>query len=318
MNATLAGDMLAIASALAFAAANILIARGSRPDGGDNGAFVSLLLTALIAGMGWLVEGAWHGFEPVTWRALGWFAGAGVFTAFIGRVFYYASVQSLGAMRSSAMKRLNPFFSVLLGVAVMHDAMNGGMLLGVALIASSFAVLVGDEWRHHRNWGQTTNSPGRESGRSRAKLWSVPNYASYVYGPVSALGYSTGYLLRKMGLAEAHDALLGACVGCAVGAVLFVATAAFNRDYARSVRATFASPNPWLLAAGVMSSLGQILYFYALNLSTISRVALLGSMEIFVTLFLAWLLLRRRESLTPGLLAAAALGFAGSAFIIAR
>ena len=75
-------------------------------------------------------------------------------------------------------------------------------------------------------------------------------------------------------------------------------------------------PNFWLLAAGVMSSLGQILYFYALNLSTISRVALLGSMEIFVTLFLAWLLLRRRESLTPALLAAAALGFGGSAFII--
>ena len=32
----------------------------------------------------------------------------------------------------------------------------------------------------------------------------------YAYGIVSALGYSSGYLLRKMGLAEAHDALLGA------------------------------------------------------------------------------------------------------------
>lgn len=299
MSATLAGDALAIASALAFAAANILIARGSRPGGGDNGAFVSLVITALIAGAGWLAQGLWRGFEPVTWRALGWFAGAGVFTAFIGRVFYYASVQALGAMRSSAMKRLNPFFSVLLGVLVMHDAMSGNMVLGVVLIGSSFGVLVRDAWRR---------GP-RDGGR---------NYAGYAYGPISALGYSTGYLLRKMGLSEAHDALLGACVGCLVGAVLFLATAAFNEDYGRSVRATFGPPNFWLLAAGVMSSLGQILYFYALNLSTISRVALLGSMEIFVTLFLAWVLLRRRESVTPALLAAAALGFGGSAFIIAR
>jgi drug/metabolite transporter (DMT)-like permease len=103
-----------------------------------------------------------------------------------------------------------------------------------------------------------------------------------------------------------------------VGALLFLATAAFNRDYARAVRATFGPPNAWLLAAGVMSSVGQILYFYALNRSTISRVALLGSMEIFVTLFLGYVFLRRRESLTPSLLAAAALGFGGSAFIIVQ
>jgi drug/metabolite transporter (DMT)-like permease len=308
MQPSLAGDALAIASALSFSAANILIARGSRGEGGDNGAFVSLLITALIAGAGWIVEGVARGFEPVTWRALAWFAGAGVFTAFIGRVFYYASVQALGAMRSSAMKRLNPFFSVLLGVLVMRDAVDGTMLVGMVLIASSFAVLVTDAWRR---------GPPREAHRVEAVRARIVRWG-YVYGPVSALGYATGYLLRKMGLSEAHDAMLGASVGCLVGAVLFLATAAFNRDYADAVRATFGRPNPWLLAAGVMSSSGQILYFYALNVSTISRVALLGSMEIFVTLFLASVFLRRRETLTPSLLAAAALGFGGGAFIIAR
>jgi len=305
MDATLAGDALALASALSFACANILIARGSRPDGGDNGAFVSLLITAALAGAGWIVEGLVRGFEPVTWRALAWFAGGGVFTAYIGRVFYYASVQSLGAMRSSAMKRLNPFFAVLLGVLVMGDAIDGTMAIGLALIASSFVVLVAAAWK--------SSSTRRSSAqRTRGLGWG------YVYGPISALGYSTGYLLRKMGLAEAHDAWLGACVGCLVGALFFLVTAAFNRDYARAVRATFQRPSAWLLAAGVMSSAGQILYFFALNWSTISRVALLGSMEIFVTLFLAWLFLRQRESLTPSLLVAAALGFGGGAFIILR
>ena len=305
MDATLAGDALALASAAAFACANVLIARGSRPEGGDNGAFTSLLITAAIAGAGWIVAGLARGFEPVTWRALAWFAGGGVFTGFIGRVFYYASVQSLGAMRSSAMKRLNPFFAVLLGVLVMGDAISGTMTVGLAMIASSFVVLVGAAWQR----GAPAVAQGPRSG---ALHWG------YVYGPVSALGYSTGYLLRKMGLAEAHDAWLGACVGCLVGALFFVITAAFNRDYARAVRATFQRPSGWLLAAGVMSSAGQILYFFALNWSTISRVALLGSMEIFVTMFLAWLFLRKRESLTPSLLAAAALGFGGGAFIILR
>lgn len=307
MEATLAGDALALAAAVSFASANILIARGSRPDGGDNGAFTSLLITAAIAGAGWIVEGLWRGFEPVTWRALAWFAAGGVFTGFIGRVFYYASVQRLGAMRSSAMKRLSPFFAVILGVLVMRDAINGTMAIGLAMIASSFVVLVGAAWQ-----AGPASSPRPQAQGTRALGWG------YVYGPISALGYSTGYLLRKMGLAEAHDAWLGACVGCLVGALLFLLTAAFNRDYARAVRATFQRPSAWLLAAGVMSSAGQILYFFALSWSTISRVALLGSMEIFVTMFLAWLFLRQRETLTPSLLAAAVLGFGGGAFIILR
>jgi len=302
MEATLGGDALALASAVAFACANVLIARGSRPEGGDNGAFTSLLITAAIAGAGWIAAGLAHGFEPVTWRALAWFAGGGIFTGFIGRVFYYASVQSLGAMRSSAMKRLNPFFAVLLGVAVLGEALTRGMVVGLVLIASSFAALVAGS--------RAAGGEGRE--RLGRRLLN----AGYVYGPVSALGYSTGYLLRKMGLADAHDAFLGAAVGCLVGAAIFAATAAFRAEYARAVKATFAKPNGWLIAAGAMSSFGQILYFAALNVSPMSRVALIGSMEVFVTLFLGVALLRRRESLTPAVAVAAVLGVAGTAAII--
>ena len=119
-----------------------------------------------------------------------------------------------------------------------------------------------------------------------------------------------------MGLAEAHDALLGATVGCLVGALLFLATAAFREDYALAVRATFARPNYWLVGAGVMSSLGQILYFAALNESPMSRVALVQSMEVFVTLFLGYAFLRTRETLTPALVVAALLGVSGTAFIV--
>ena len=65
-----------------------------------------------------------------------------------------------------------------------------------------------------------------------------------------------------------------------------------------------------------MSSFGQILYFAALNVSPMSRVALIGSMEVFVTLFLGVAFLRRRESLTPAVAVAAVLGVAGTASII--
>jgi uncharacterized membrane protein len=286
---------------LSFAVSNVTIARGARAEAEDNGAFVSLLLTTAIAGIAWIAVGMVRGFDPVTPRALLWFAGAGVFTAFVGRVFFYESVQRLGAMRSSALKRLNPFFAVILGIGVLGEQMTGGMTAGLLLLLASFAFLV---------TGDAAASGEAESRGSRRARFG------YAYGIISALGYSSGYLLRKMGLAEAHDALLGATVGCLVGGALFLATASFNADYARAVRATFARPNYWLMGAGVMSSLGQILYFAALNESPMSRVALISSMEVFVTLFLGFAFLRKRETLTPALVAAALLGVAGTALIV--
>lgn len=296
-----AGDGFAIASAVCFAISNITIARGARPGAEDNGAFVSLLLTTAIAGAGWLVVGGVRGFEPVTARAILWFAGAGVFTAFVGRVFFYASVQHLGAMRSSTMKRLNPFFAVLLGVLVLGEALTPAMVAGMLLIVASFVVLVG-----------ASGAPSSVPAGTARRLVNI----GYLYGPVSALGYATGYLLRKMGLADAPDAMLGAAIGCLVGALLFVVTAAVRADYARAVRLTFSEPNAWLIAAGVMSSLGQILYFAALSENPMSRVALITSMEVFVTLFLGAVFLRRRETLTPALMAAAVMGVAGTVVII--
>ena len=298
----LSGDALALASATCFATSNVTIARGARPGAEDNGAFVSLLITAAISGGGWLALGALRGFEPVSLRALAWFAGAGVLTMFIGRVFFYASVQRLGAMRSSALKRLNPFFAVVLAVLVLGEQLTRGMTIGALMIVASFAVLVAGS-------GSRAMVADAAPGRSFLARFG------YAYGIVSALGYSSGYLLRKMGLDAAHDPLLGTLVGCVVGVLLFLVTAAFNKDYARAVRATFARPNPWLIVAGVMSSFGQILYFAALNESTMSRVALISSMEVFVTLFLGFVFLRKHERLTPGILVAAALGVAGTAFI---
>ena len=293
------GDAFALVSATCFSVANVTIVRGAAPGDDDNGAFVSLLLTTAIAGIGWIAWGLANGFIPVTPRAIAWFAGAGVLTAFIGRVFGYACVQVLGAMRASATKRLNPFFAVALGVGVLGERLTPGAVAGMLLIVASFALLV-----------------IRGAARKEGARGAAPARIGYAYGVVSAMGYATGYLGRKMGLAETPDAFLGTMVGTFVGALTFVAVGAFNSRYANAVRGTFSSWRPWLLVAGAMSSFGQVAYFFALREAPISRVALITSMEVFITIFLSVLFLRRHESLTPAVFIAALLGFGGTAAII--
>jgi drug/metabolite transporter (DMT)-like permease len=297
---SLAGDAFAIASAVCFAAANVTLVRGAAPGDDDNGAFLSLLLTAAIAGAGWVAIGTMRGFAPITLEAVGWFAAAGIFTSFIGRVFVFASLQRLGAMRGSALKRFNPFFAVLLGVLVLGERLSGAMLAGMALLVASFVLLV-----------KNSLAGERDARRQGAR-------AGYIFGIVSGLGYATGYLFRKMGLADAPDPWLGAAVGSLVGALMFIGTGVFNERYARAVRAMARRPNAWLVAAGVTSSFGQVFYFAALESSPISRVALIVSMEVFVTLGLGAIFLRRHETLTLPVAMAAALGFAGTTLIVLK
>ena len=300
------GEWFALASALCFGIANVTVMRGARPGDDDNGAFLSLLLTIGIAGIGWLVWGATAGFVPVSGQALAWFAAAGVFAAFVGRVFLYASIQHLGAMRAATVKRLNPFFAVLLGLMVLGETATGGMVWGALLIVVSFAVLLLAQWR--------SVAPAASDAASGA----TPSWRNigYVYGPVAALGYALGNLLRKFGLELAPDPLLGALVGTAVGALVFVGVAGVNGSYRRALRGSFRRPRPWLWVAGIMASLGQILTFVALGHSPMSTVALVVSMEVFITIGLS--LLVSGERLTPRIAIAALLGFAGTALLVLR
>lgn len=295
------GEWLALGAALCFSVANVAVMRGARRGGDDNGAFLSLLLTVGLSGAGWLLADPRD--TEITPSGLAWLAAAGVFTAFVGRVFLYASIQRLGAMRAAAVKRLNPVFAVLLGLVVLGESLSGDMAWGAALIVTSFAVLVRAQWRA---------GPGDDPAAAGAS--GPAARAGYLYGSMSALGYALGYLLRKAGLQETPDPFFGALIGSAVGVLMFVAAAALRPSYRRAVAATFGPPNGWLWGAGIMSSAGQILTFAALAASPMSRVALVISMEVFVTIGLSVLFFGER--LTPRVAAAALLGFAGTAWLV--
>ncbi|OIQ98758.1 EamA-like transporter family protein [mine drainage metagenome] len=300
------GDLLALLSACSFAGANVTITRGA--NGQDNGAFLSILVTTVIAGAIWLHGGWRQGWAQFHTAGLLWFAAAGVLTIFVGRVFLYASVQHVGAIRASAIKRLTPLFSVLLGVLVLGEPFDSSMAIGMLLIFSSFVVLV-------RQSLSAGTAPRQASGPGSSRAVRLVA-RGFFYGPISAFAYAAGYVARKQGLNSMPEPAFGAMLGSAVGAVVFVVAARFIDSYRLAVRNAFTTFNPWLFAAGVLSSMGQILYFGALTYSTMSRVALISSAEVFVTMLLTVAVFRSREQLSAPVMLAAGLGTAGTVFII--
>ena len=304
------GEFFALFAAVCFAAANVTITRGVREGGQDNGAFLSILLTALVAFAALLVAGNGAGGPAHDVRGLMWFAVAGVLTAFIGRVFLFASVQRIGAIRASAVKRLNPFFAVLLGVWVLGETVGGMMLPGMVLIFLSFALLAYDSLRAPQQ-----ASPGAPKAPPLTFLATLGNLG-YLYGPISAFAYAWGYLARKQGLMHIPDPYLGTMVGALAGTLAYLLAAAFLDSYRKAVLNTFIRFNGWFMFTGMLASFGQLSYFVALQHSTVSRVALIVSMEVFLTIFFSVWIFRAREKLNAVIVAAAFLGVAGSVLIL--
>src|SRR4051812_38957358 len=76
---------------------------------GDNGAFLSILVTALAAFLVWALVNALHGPGMQTYNVPGvtWFIISGLLTIVIGRALFFKSIIHLGAIRASAVNRLN-------------------------------------------------------------------------------------------------------------------------------------------------------------------------------------------------------------------
>ena len=305
------GEFFALLSAACFATANVTITRGSIAGNADNGAFLSILLTAAVAVVAMLLAGSSTDPDKLSFPGLAWFALGGVLTAFVGRVFLFASVQSLGAMRASTVKRLNPFFAVILGAVVLGESLGGWMIPGMILIFTSFVFLARDSWRRSSVIAATRNTTATSVSSRMFDL-------GLVYGPISAFAYALGYLARKQGLNLIPDPYLGTAVGALAGIAAYLLASTVIPGYRTAITNTFTRINPWFYVTGMMASFGQLCYFVALNNSTVSRVALIASMEVFITIFLSLWIFRTNEKLTANTLIAACLGVGGTGLILLR
>ncbi|KHF38635.1 DMT family transporter [Halalkalibacter okhensis] len=314
------GSLFALMAALGFSLSNVMIKKGTTKASKNNGAFVSILITALLSGIIFIFVGLSNGFPNLNTKGVIWFIIAGVLTTFLGRTLLYNSIQYLGSVKATAIKRLNPFFAVILGVLLLNEPFTLTLFIGMSLIFSSFGILIYDNYKaSNSNLSKKETAASLDAGNSTVvnKGWRRFNLKklislSYMYGILSAVCYAFGYVARKIGLAEIPEPFFGAMLGAGVGAILFVITALFRERYRVSVITTFTKFEIFLILAGLFSSLGQICYFLALSKIEVSRVALIASTEVIFTILLSMVLLRKVEKHSRVVIFAALLGMAGA------
>lgn len=288
------GQVLALGSATSFALANNMISRTTR-SGGDKGVMFSVLVTMTLSALLWLgLEVRRDGpvLGPRAGPGLFWFALAGLFAMVFGRSLVFASIRTLGVARSTAVKRLNPFFSVLLAALILGEGIDGPDAAGMGAIALSFVLLI------------------RES-LARGTRVTAPPPAAYLLGVGAALAYAASYIARKLGLEAMAMPAFGTLVSAVSGFAIFALLAAVLPARRAHLAGMFRHLDRWIVGGAVMVSCGQILLFAALNYESVSTVVMIASLEIFLSMLLSVLLFRDEPRPGPTVLVAAALAATG-------
>lgn len=298
------GEALALASAVCFALSNVFISRGAVRARGDNGALLSVLVTALVSAALWIAMGAAipdGSGEALLWIGLAWFGLSGLLATVFGRIFLYKSIQHIGVTRASAIKRLNPFFSVLLAALILGEVITPAMGAGMLLIAVSFGTLL-------RGTVRSLWTPGAGPGGENTAT-------DFIYGPASALCYATSYIARRFGLERIPDAIFGTFVSAVAALAYYFVAAWFVRDYRRAFREALTAANRWQLLAAIFVSFGQIAIFGAIQYTAVAKVVMIASMEIFISMFLAVVVFKAEKRPEPMTIFAAVLAMAGVSLV---
>lgn len=296
------GEFLSFTAALAFAIANVAIAKASLGGkDGDNGALLSVVLTTVFSGVLWVamsapVESFNASEEPR--RGVAYFMLAGVLATVFGRLALFEAIRLAGAVRASVLRRTIPLFATSLAFLVLNEALSLAGVGGLVLIVVSFVMLFSD--------GRMQRKLADGAGSS-SRAVSVGQF----YGLMSAFSYGSAFVARKLGLDDLTDPALGALISSLAALLWFAVSALFVEKYRASFRGILKTAGVWQTTAATAMSLGQICQFFALKNADVAVVAIIGSVEIFLSAYIAVFLLRTEKMPNRATIAASLVATAG-------
>ena len=128
---------------------------------------------------------------------------------------------------------------------------------------------------------------------------------------MSAASYGGSYVARKFAMRWLPDPLIGAFIGAVAAFVWFAVAALFSAAYRRHLSELFRRPTGWQLVAAAFVSLGQTAQFVALSFTTVTAVAIIGTIEMFLAAWLAAWVLRTEDRPGPIFALASLMAMAG-------
>ena len=269
-----AAALLALAAALCFAIAQILIQYGLRTVPSWRSPLYSIGGSAVLA---WLFALIFVDFGQFNIEAAAIFAGVGLIFPVLVSILSVRSNEKLGPAVAAAVGNVSPLFAVLGAVIFLGERPGPGQVAGLAMVIGGVALLALRGGSGGRQWS----------------LWvlALPLSAALVRGAIQPA--------IKTALVLWHEPMAAAAIGYTLSTVvilLLVGRRAWRTGPAdrRGVM--------WFTLVGVFNGAATFLLYAALGLGSITLVAPLVALFPLIAVGLSLIFLRGERLPTMGLL----------------
>lgn len=289
------GETLAVLAALAYGLAGVSIVQSKATAHGDNGVFLSVVVTALLSLGLWIGWGATAVASLVSKEgasSIGVFILAGLFSNVVGRQTMYRATEQIGAVRAGMLRRMTPLFALPCAYVLLGEQPGQLTYLGGGLVLGGILIYM----------------------RLPAGAGSVP-MAGLIVGVLSALAYALAYTFRSFGMELTPDAALGTCIGAVVGAVWLLVVAMMRKGVRGGWHFITIDRGTGHWCSALALSAGQILQFFALKSATVVSVAVLGTLEVLFTALIVLLFVRGEVIALPRLIIASLCAMMGTGLL---
>ncbi|MHA7880151.1 MAG: DMT family transporter [Saccharospirillum sp.] len=274
MPATFQAVVWSLLSAMMFAGTFILVKMARKTVSTLATLWITLTVNVVVL---WSWSLAVQQPDVSRWWDWRFFVLAGLFAPLLGRLFQFVGMASLGANITTPITLTHPLVSVLIAILVLNEPVTVTNLFGGML------VLVGS---------LAVGSQGASAAALTAAMGD--NRRWHLLFPVGAsMAYGVSVIFRKIGIDRGTDAVTASAVTTSASWVV-VSVYVLLRAQWDDIRCTVYELK-YLLGAGVLSSLGPVFFYLALQQGTLIVVAPLASTTPLFVLMATWILFRNEE-----------------------
>ena len=304
------GALLALASSFSFSVNSILVRRGFADAGATaaQGAFITVLLGVPFGFVAVVVTGQILNFGQVAPTGYLLLAAAGVVHFCIGRYCNYRSIAAIGASRTVTVQAFAVPYSIVMAIVLLGERPTALMYVAIALILGSPFLMM--------DRGKRPASSGERGQGSGAPAVEIRMVEGVVFSLLASVGYGTSPILIRAALEDASGvAAIGTFVAYAGASAVLLASLALpaQRHLVGAINLRYMR---LFGGAGLSVFMAQLLRFFALALADVTIVdPLMRTVGVF-TLVLSYLVNRRLEHITLGVVLGVLVSFAGSVLLV--
>jgi drug/metabolite transporter (DMT)-like permease len=284
------GTLLALGSAVGFAANSIITRRGVLRVSSNYIAVTSIFTGTLFFLLLLALTGHLFSLREIPWKALAFWVLSGLIHFALGRTWAYRSIQFIGSNRSNLVTSLNPVVTIVLALVILREEVNALMTLGIFFsIAGPLLVLLKEETLTVVN-----PIPGARQGKG---VDHSTLYKGFFYGAGAAVFWGSSAIFIKLALREGGGSPIAGSFLAYLAASLVVGPFALvNPATRREILCKVARSLRLAIVCGLTVGVAQLLRYLALGYTSAILFSLLHRTIPFWVLILSFLFIRKYES----------------------